>query len=579
MPDVPGVINWPATADSAATLLQVRDLTSTVLTADITDLTTTLPVASTTDWPDTGVVTIEGEHVTYTAKTGTTLTVGTRGAFQADGGSVPTSHDLGASVTMRVIAASHRVLVDAILAVQGKQGAGADTPAAGEFFKGTGAGTSGWSALAGSEVNTALGYTAADAATLSSHTAAANPHSGSQPLDAELTAIAGLTSAADRVPYFTGSESAALATFTAAGRALVDDADNTAQRTTLGLGSIATQGANSVAITGGAITGITDLAIADGGTGASDAAGARTNLGLAIGTDVQAQDAELQALAGLTSAADRVPYFTGSGVAALATFTAAGRALVDDADNAAQRTTLGLGSVDNTSDAAKPISTLTQAALDAKQPLDLDLTTIAGLTATTDNLIQSVSGAWASRTPTQVKTALALNNVNNTSDANKPVSTAQATAIAGAAAPTGAITMWALSTAPTGWALCNGATVLRSSALGTLLVADGMPYGSGNGSTTVNLPDLQGRFPIGKSAATTAWDTLGETGGAATHTLSLTEIPAHTHTFDVTTVTSGAGPNVPSYRNGGTMNTGSAGSDGAHNNMPPYLTVQFIIKL
>jgi hypothetical protein len=53
-----------------------------------------------------------------------------------------------------------------------------------------------------------------------------------------------------------------------------------------GLGTIATQAANNVAITGGSITGITDLAIADGGTGASTAANARTNLGLVIGTDV-----------------------------------------------------------------------------------------------------------------------------------------------------------------------------------------------------------------------------------------------------------------------------------------------------
>lgn len=67
---------------------------------------------------------------------------------------------------------------------------------------------------------------------------------------------------------------------TSAGRALLDDADAAAQRTTLGLGTIATQSSSSVSISGGSISGITDLAVADGGTGASDATGARTNLGL-----------------------------------------------------------------------------------------------------------------------------------------------------------------------------------------------------------------------------------------------------------------------------------------------------------
>lgn len=148
----------------------------------------------------------------------------------------------------------------------------------------------------------------------------------------------------------------------------------------------------------------------------------------------------------------------------------------------------------------------------------------------------------------------------------------------GGEAPTGSIMMWPGAAAPTGWLLCQGQTVLRSTTLGALLVAEGMPYGTGNGTTTVHLPNMKGRFPIGQSDAGTAWDALGETGGAATHTLVIGEIPAHTHTVDVSVSNAASGPNIPAYRNGGTINTGTQGGGGAHNNMPPYLTLNFIIR-
>jgi hypothetical protein len=81
-------------------------------------------------------------------------------------------------------------------------------------------------------------------------------------LTAALSSVGGLTPAADRLAYYTGASTAALTTLTSFGRSLIDDADAAAGRTTLGLGTMATQNASNVNITGGSI----DNVVFDGGS-------------------------------------------------------------------------------------------------------------------------------------------------------------------------------------------------------------------------------------------------------------------------------------------------------------------------
>jgi hypothetical protein len=205
-----------------------------------------------------------------------------------------------------------------------------------------------------------------------------------QAYDAELAAIAGLTSAADRVPYFTGSGTAALATFTNAGRALVDDADAAAQRTTLGLGNSATlnTGTSAGTVAAGDHTHSDATTSVAGFLSASDKTkldgiAASATVGATWGTNLSSIPTPISAIAAVTPANNRLVYFNGASSADITPFTGFARTLMDDADAAAAQTTLGL-----------VIGTNVQA-------YDADLSALAALSGTDTIYYRSGAATWS----------------------------------------------------------------------------------------------------------------------------------------------------------------------------------------
>lgn len=150
------------------------------------------------------------------------------------------------------------------------------------------------------------------------------------------------------------------------------------------------------------------------------------------------------------------------------------------------------------------------------------------------------------------------------------------------------IRMFSFVFAPVGWALCNGQflPINQNQALFSLL---GTTYG-GNGQTNFALPNLRGKVPIHDGAG----HTLGETAGAQSHTLSIAQIPAHSHVVRATTngqdTLSPSGNyyagSAPSEFYSGTGNTAmhpavisNSGGSQAHTNMQPFLILSFCIAL
>ena len=169
--------------------------------------------------------------------------------------------------------------------------------------------------------------------------------------------------------------------------------------------------------------------------------------------------------------------------------------------------------------------------------------------------------------------------------------------------PTASIMPYAGSSAPTGYLLCDGAAISRST-YSTLFGLLATTYGSGDGSSTFNIPDLRGRVIAGQDDMGGAsanrltgltggvdGDVLGGSGGAETHTLATSELPAHDHDVDTavkSNSTNGVAGNYPTGTNlsspsaaqlgANTNSIKNTGGGGAHNNVQPTIILNYIIK-
>ena len=161
--------------------------------------------------------------------------------------------------------------------------------------------------------------------------------------------------------------------------------------------------------------------------------------------------------------------------------------------------------------------------------------------------------------------------------------------------PIGAILPFGGTVAPLGTLFADGSAVSRST-YSALFDVIGTSYGVGDGAETFNLPDMRGNVAVGKDS-TTEFNTLGKTGGEKTHTLTESELPKVSGTITMHSAANGtnigavdgvfsSSVNPTDYKDGGNPSPGEAsvgvvdfnlGSDGAHNNLPPYLVSNYIV--
>lgn len=153
--------------------------------------------------------------------------------------------------------------------------------------------------------------------------------------------------------------------------------------------------------------------------------------------------------------------------------------------------------------------------------------------------------------------------------------------------PLGAILEFSGSTAPDGYMICDGSAISRTK-YPELFNLIGTAYGAGDGSTTFNLPDKRGKVGVGYDSTNTNFNILGKTGGEETHVLTEDEMPSHVHKANFSLGGAGnaegrlvLGNNTQNGTTSGNYGSPIASASGgqAHNNLQPYITLNYIIKV